>query len=452
MPGEQSAARSARPFARAAKILAGETTTGVPALAAAAEQLRPIAPDLPDIVGSSAVRAHAEAYPRYAAEAARQRELLMREATLANLCLMVAGVLSGLVLVGPTAKGLLGDVLTERATLGIGIATLALCALAAMFSYQARESDRLRRWFAARSTAEMARLNAFRAIATGAATGAPDTAGAGLALIWRHLFEDQREWLVAQAACHRRSSERTNFWGGIGAALAFVGGSGAVIAGSGPSRAGTPWPALSRRRSLLMRTNREGLRRDRPMPIGTRRRSGPRPARGSPGRVADEVAAGEARRCRFRRGDHQPAMRRAQAVARWRHTGGGGIGQTRRAPEGTGRCSPQGWYRRADLGRRAAGSRPEPVSRRERQAHVGWANNKQRAFIVMPSTGWLTCGQRERTRGEAEPRLEAEWASLTAMLQATMDAWVGGRLSRHSDYLPIPLEPQQDRPTPTGGP
>ena len=85
----------------------------------------------------------------------------MREATLANLRLMVAGVLSGLVLVGPTAKSLLGDVLTESATLGIGIATLALCALAAMFSYQARESDRLRRWFAARSTGEMARLTPF---------------------------------------------------------------------------------------------------------------------------------------------------------------------------------------------------------------------------------------------------------------------------------------------------
>ena len=261
MTAEQTPATSG--FARAAERLAAENNTGMSALSSAAELLRPVAPELADILASSVVRAQADAYPRYSKEAARQQTLLMREATLASFCLLLAGVLSGLVLVGPTAKSLFGDLVTERVTLGLGVATLALGALAAMFSYQARESDRLRRWYTMRSNAEMARLNTFRAIATSSAVAGPETAGAALALVWRHLFEDQRQWMVGRAARHRVSSERTNLWGGIATALAFVGGSGAVIASFEPGQSWMPMAGVIGAAIAAYALSREGLRRDR---------------------------------------------------------------------------------------------------------------------------------------------------------------------------------------------
>ena len=258
MPDEQSAPRrpacSPRP-----RLLAGETAAcraGRSGGAAAA-----IAPDLGDIVGSSAVRAQPGPTPRNA-EAARQQELLMREATLANLCLLVAGVLSGLVLVGPTVKRC-------SATLD-----------------RARDAgDRLRDAGAGRAggdvqlsgprerpTAPLARHarhgrdGPARSLPRDRAAGAAARArhgGRGLALIWRHLFEDQRQWLVAQAARHRRSSERTNLWGGIATALAFVGGSGAVIAGFQPQQSWMPLAGVVGAAIAAYALSREGLRRDR---------------------------------------------------------------------------------------------------------------------------------------------------------------------------------------------
>ena len=127
--------------------------------------LRDLAPGLGPIVASSAVRARLDAYERADQEAKRQQGLLFHEATAANLCLLGAGVLSSLVLAGPGLAGLLGETWTDRAALWIGLATLALGALAAMYGYRARESDRLRRWFTMRGTAEVARLETFRAIA-----------------------------------------------------------------------------------------------------------------------------------------------------------------------------------------------------------------------------------------------------------------------------------------------
>ncbi|MFO1048834.1 MAG: hypothetical protein U1E52_13155 [Geminicoccaceae bacterium] len=268
MVSEQT--RESGAFARAAATLAAEPATGMRVLPRAAELLRPVAPGLADIMTSSAVRACAESYPRYSAEAARQQSLLMREATRANLCLLGAGLLSGLVLVAPNAALVLGEPLTQWVILLLGLATLALGALAAMFSYRARESDRLRRWYTARSQAELARLGTFRALAAAATAAGGDTAAAALALVWRHLFEDQRQWLASRAARHRLSYERTNLWGGIASALAFLGGSGAVIASFKPSQSWITVAGVVSAAIAAYALGREGSTAIGPTPTDTR--------------------------------------------------------------------------------------------------------------------------------------------------------------------------------------
>lgn len=218
------------PFARAARLLADQEPTGMRALPGAADRLAPTSPELAQVLRSSAVRAHAEAYPRWSDQANAQRARLRREITAANVCLLLTGVLSGLVL-AETAQPWLGHwTAIAQPTRWLGLATLGLGGAAAMLSYQARENDRLRRWLALRASAEMERLATFKAIAAGAARAGSDAAGCGLALVCRHLLDDQRRKLIERAAQHRRSAGWTNFWGGLGTALAFVGGSGAVIA------------------------------------------------------------------------------------------------------------------------------------------------------------------------------------------------------------------------------
>ena len=250
-------------FAQATEALATGQETGIAKLADAVVLLRDLAPGLGSIVASSAVRARLDAYERADQEAKRQQGLLFHEATAANLCLLGAGVLSSLVLAGPSLAGLLGETWTDSMALWIGLATLALGALAAMYGYRARESDRLRRWFTMRGTAEVARLETFRAIAAAAAAAGPATAAAGLALFCRHLFDDQRRWLVARAARHRLSSDVTNRWGGLATALTFLGGSAALIASFAP---GQSWMALAGvvgAAVMAYALNREELRRDR---------------------------------------------------------------------------------------------------------------------------------------------------------------------------------------------
>ena len=82
-----------------------------------------------------------------------QQRAFRRELTIANLCLMVAGVLSGLVLA--SAPLVPGENPGWWAWLPrcIGVATLALGAIAALHTYKAREGNRLQRWLSARSGA-----------------------------------------------------------------------------------------------------------------------------------------------------------------------------------------------------------------------------------------------------------------------------------------------------------
>lgn len=220
------------------------------------------------ILRSSAVRVQVEALERCGAEAEAQQRAFRRELTIANVCLMFAGVLSGLVLA-------LASMWPEARTAGagqidwwtwlprlMGVATLALGAIAALHTYKAREGNRLQRWLSARSGTEMARSSLFMAIAERAVSESSDLALAALELVNRSLLEDQRAWFRRRAAEHRRSSDWTTSWGGLGTALAFVGGSGAVIASFEPSQT---WLAVSGVIGAAVgayAVNRESLRLD----------------------------------------------------------------------------------------------------------------------------------------------------------------------------------------------
>jgi hypothetical protein len=256
------ASRVAELFSVRDKIQAAPAR-GLQALAQPDTALGNLQPELKSILGSSTVRTQLEINARCDGEAVDQQRRLLRELTIANICLMIAGVLSGLVLAGGAMRELLGPLWTDRLAWVLGSATLVIGALAAMLTYWARESDRQRRWLSMRSRAEMARLSAFREFAASAAKISPEAALQGLALIREYLLDDQRDYLHARAVRHRRSSEWTSVWGGLATALAFVGGSGAVIASFVPSQswivvAGVVGAALA-----AYAANREGLRRDR---------------------------------------------------------------------------------------------------------------------------------------------------------------------------------------------
>jgi len=245
-------------------LVALDDKFGVSAIDDLAKPLQSACPEMSAIVRSSAVRASLETYARQDAEAVRQQTELMREANWANICLLAAGVASALILAvsavwsGDEYKGRLSNV-----TLATGVATLALGAAAAYFGYIARDQGRISRWQARRGEAEMARLDAFSTIASKAADAGPAVALFGLAVIVRHLLDDQRNWLGARALRHRKSSERTSRWGGAASALAFIGGSGAIIASQ---LQGTVWIVLAGVIGAAIgayATNRDSLLSDR---------------------------------------------------------------------------------------------------------------------------------------------------------------------------------------------
>jgi hypothetical protein len=220
---------------------------------------------LEPILRSSGVRVQLEALKYLEAEAKAQQDAFRRELTIANLCLMIAGVLSGLVLVlAPMIMGAsAGENWKTWLPRLMGVATLALGAIAALATYKAREGNRLQRWLSARSGAEMARTGVFTTVSERAASGNGETMLAALGLVNRDLLENQRAWFRQRANEHRRSSDWTTSWGGLGTALAFVGGSGAVIASFEPSQA---WLAVSGVVGAAVgayAVNRESLRLDR---------------------------------------------------------------------------------------------------------------------------------------------------------------------------------------------
>jgi len=244
--------------------VSANATSGIDALGALSGSLQHSCPELAAILQSSAVRTNLDIYKRQNAEAVRQQASLMQEATWANICLMAAGVASGLVLAitaqSPTPQyaALVGNM-----TLGLGIVTLALGAAGTFFGYLARDQGRISRWQARRGEAEIARLAVFTTIGGKAAEAGPAVALHGFALIVCHLLNDQRNWLGARALRHRKSSETTSRWGGLANALAFIGGSGAIIASQEKGSVWIVFAGVLGAAIAAYATNRDALLRDR---------------------------------------------------------------------------------------------------------------------------------------------------------------------------------------------
>jgi hypothetical protein len=249
-------------LANCAAALPAQGNTGVGAIDELPASLKTACPELATILQSSAVRTSFETYTRQDAEAVRQQGELMREANLANVCLLAAGVTSGVILAFAALTSASGD-LTGAIMLVLGVLTLALGAGAAYFGYIARDQGRIARWQASRGEAEMARLAIFTTMAAKAAEASPKAALYGLAVVLRDLLNEQRDWLSARALRHRKSSEATSRWGGLASALAFIGGSGAIIASQ---LKGAVWIVLAGVVGAAIgafSTNRDALLRDR---------------------------------------------------------------------------------------------------------------------------------------------------------------------------------------------
>jgi hypothetical protein len=241
-----------------------DAKSGIEALVALTDPLKQNCPELAAILRSSSVRTSLDIYERQDVEAVRQQASLMREATLANICLMAAGVASGLVLaVAAQPSSSEHADLVGNITLGLGIITLALGAAGTFFGYIARDQGRIGRWQARRGEAEMARLAVFTTISGKAAEAGPAVALHGLALIVCHLLDDQRNWLGGRALRHRKSSEMTSHWGGLANALAFIGGSGAIIASQAKGSVWIVFAGVIGAAIAAYATNRDALRRDR---------------------------------------------------------------------------------------------------------------------------------------------------------------------------------------------
>ena len=243
-----------------AAVSANETS-GIGALGALSGSLKHSCPELAAILQSSAVRTSLDIYKRQDAEAVRQQAGLMQEATWANICLMAAGVASGLVL-AITAQPSTPEY-AALMTLGLGIVTLALGAAGTFFGYLARDQGRISRWQARRGEAEIARLAVFTTVGDKAAEAGPAVALHGLALVVCHLLNDQRNWLGARALRHRKSSETTSRWGGLANALAFIGGSGAIIVSQVKGSVWIVFAGVVGAAIAAYATNRDALLRDR---------------------------------------------------------------------------------------------------------------------------------------------------------------------------------------------
>ena len=239
-------------------------TCGIDALGALSGPLQHSCPELAAILRSSAVRTSFDIYKRQDVEAVRQQARLMQEATWANICLMAAGVASGLVL-AVTAQPSASEytTLVGNVTLGLGILTLALGAAGTFFGYLARDQGRIGRWQARRGEAEIARLAVFTTIGGKAAEAGPAVALHSLALIVCHLLNDQWNWLGARALRHRKSSETTSRWGGLANALAFIGGSGAIIASQVKGGVWIVFAGVLGAAIAAYASNRDALLRDR---------------------------------------------------------------------------------------------------------------------------------------------------------------------------------------------
>jgi hypothetical protein len=240
-----------------AAISAG-ATAGISEIAELPASLKTACPELAAILGLSAIRTSLETFMRQDPEAVRQQTELLREANLANISLLAAGVTSGVILAVASPPWSAAYI-----TLALGLLTLAFGAVSAYSGYIARDQNRIARWQASRGEAEIARLALFTTMARRAAETGPKVALYGFAVVERDLLTDQRDWYSARALRHRQSSESTSRWGGVASALAFLGGVGGVLVSQVK---GSVWIVLAGVIGSSIgafSTNRDALLRDR---------------------------------------------------------------------------------------------------------------------------------------------------------------------------------------------
>jgi len=270
-------------LAQCQQVIAKSKSSGLKAIRELPALLKPECPELAEILGSSAITTSLETFDRQDAESIAQQTDLKYEANRANLCLLAAGVTSAVILavaatagtaagqVADAAKGAAGQTSVDpstakfNVTLLLGLLTLAFGAGAAYFNFVARDQGRVSRWQASRGDAEMARQAVFTTIASGAAGKSGKTVLFGLAVVIRDLLEDQRAYLVNAAQKHRNSSVISSRWGGLAGALAFIGGSGAIVASQGGG-SWANWIILAGVFGAAIgayAANREALNRDR---------------------------------------------------------------------------------------------------------------------------------------------------------------------------------------------
>jgi hypothetical protein len=251
-------------------VIEKSTSSGLNAIRELPPLLKPECPELAEILGSAAILTSLETFERQDKESIAQQADLKLEANRANLCLLAAGVTSAVIL-AVAATDAAGQPSVDPSTgkfnitLLLGLLTLAFGAGAAYFNFVARDQGRISRWQASRSDAEMARQAVFTTLASAAGGKSAKTALFGLAVAMRDLLEDQRAYLVKAAQRHRKSSEISSRWGGLGGALAFVGGSGAIVASQGGAW-WTNWIILAGVFGAAIgayAANREALNRDR---------------------------------------------------------------------------------------------------------------------------------------------------------------------------------------------
>lgn len=258
-PAAPAAGAPALPaFADCAAAVATGKETGVERIPAVVPQLSTSCPELAAILQLMPIALRIESYLRHNVEANDQQSKLKREATIANLCLLSAGVVSALVLI---ATSLAPDNAPQLYALGLLIIVLGTAG--AFYSHIARDQGRAGRWLSERSEAELARHDVFKEAARRAADSGQHVALYALALVMTHLLNDQRLWMIGRASRHRKSSVRTSLVSGLAVALGFVGGSGAILASQSKGAvwlvlAGTVGAALA-----AYAINREALLRDR---------------------------------------------------------------------------------------------------------------------------------------------------------------------------------------------
>ena len=339
------------PIARAKEALAGGEA-GIGQLGAAAERLREIAPEIGPILGSSEVSAHLGTYARCDEEAVRQQSRLFREATAANLCLLGRR---------RAEQPACSPVPASSATARRDVDSAPAAGNRPRRPGARRAGGALRlsgaRGRPAAPLAQHARPRRGRAprhLPRDRARAPPRRARPprppGLALFCRHLFDEQRDWLVGRAQRHRVSSDVTNRWGGLATALTFLGGSAAT-----DRRVRSPTHELAGPR----RRGRHRVHGLRPQPRGACAATGPTPTATRRRRwrwtssstrldeVAAEIAAGRPEALTaFVDAGHGRAGDRAQAVARRHQAGRGGAGEPGCAAQGAARGTAQAPGRR----------------------------------------------------------------------------------------------------------